>query len=101
MEIASFLCYPKSSDFALFTFILKNNLSTTRSLRPDLSGALFARRHDEQKSGNGGRKLAPKKIKGEIASLLYFGVASSSYLLLAMTQKNCPKSGAVFCINYF
>ena len=27
--------------------------------RPDLSGALFARRHDEQKSGNGGRKKAP------------------------------------------
>ncbi len=42
----------KPPDFALFTFILKNNLSTTRLLRPDLSGALFARRHDEQKSGN-------------------------------------------------
>jgi len=24
--------------------------------RPDLSGALFVRRDDEQKSGNGGRK---------------------------------------------
>jgi hypothetical protein len=29
-------------------------------LRPGLSGALFARRYDEQKSENGGRKQAPK-----------------------------------------
>ncbi len=30
------------------------------NLRPGLSGALFVRRHDEQKSGNGVRKKAPK-----------------------------------------
>ena len=94
-------CCANSPDFALFTFILKNNLSTKQSLRPDLSGALFARRHDEQKSGNGGRKLAPKKIKGEIASLLYFGVASSSCLLLAMTQKKLPQIWSSFLYQLF
>ena len=46
----------KPPDFALFTFILKNNLSTTRSPRPDLSGALFARRDPSTSSGQAYKK---------------------------------------------
>ena len=41
-------------------FLLKSKIPKQRDLRPDLSGALFARRHDEQKSGNGGRIKLPK-----------------------------------------
>ena len=63
--------------------------------RPDLSGALFARRHDEQKSGNGGRKCAPKKKK-----VRFFLRQNDKITFRAMTKKNCPKSGTVFGINY-
>jgi hypothetical protein len=36
------------------------SLDKMRELRPDLNGALFVTRYEEQKSGNGGRKCAPK-----------------------------------------
>ena len=49
-------CCANSPDFALFTFILKNNLSTKQSLRPDLSGALFARRDPSTSSGQAYKK---------------------------------------------
>ena len=43
-----------------------------RDLRPDLNGALFVRRNDEQKSGNGGRKLSPQKNKKLIFEVVKF-----------------------------
>ena len=42
------------------TLIVTTYFDWETNLRPDLSGALFTRRYDEQKSGNGGRKKAPK-----------------------------------------
>ena len=38
-------------------------------LRPDLNGALFVTRYEEQKSGSGRRKLAPKKYYPPVEKL--------------------------------
>src|SRR5690606_4649617 len=45
----------------LFIFRFTKFVFKCRGLRPGLSGALFARRYDEQKSGSGGRKCRSNK----------------------------------------
>ena len=40
--------------------LLETSFVFCAKLHPDLNGALFVRRYDEQKSGSGGRMKAPK-----------------------------------------
>ena len=42
------------------TLIVTTDFDWEKNLRPDLNGALFTSRYDEYKSGNGGRREAPK-----------------------------------------
>ncbi len=44
-------------------YIWYMNFKTLNPARPDLSGARFVRRNDEQNSGNGGRKRRPNKLE--------------------------------------